>query len=145
MSELVDKSQKLIYSMTPTEVTEVQETFVELDLIKQLSKNPDTEINRLLKDKKKKAKGKVKKIYQMMRKGNNLMEGIDNHSTELVSAKSKKYPVIKDCPRYPSDDYVTHSFGPDMCNSPNNETKLCSESNCPYITEELMEEEKDQT
>ena len=89
-SIIQQKSSDLIYSLSIEQVNEVQSTFIDLELINLTSKQPKIEINRYLRNKKRNSKGKVKKVYIMMLSGDNLLEGIESHSKDIISHKQKR-------------------------------------------------------
>jgi len=58
-------------------------------------------------------------------------EAIDNYL-------SSRPPFYHTCLGYPSEDYILHSFGNELCSHIDNKSKLCEVKNCPLINLEKL-------
>jgi len=135
--------KELIYKLTPIQIKEFNDTFIELSLIDSTSKNSKQDVRRHLKHKRQNAKGKLRKLYVVMLNGKHLEDGLDIFSKDIAQSKivpstgTKSIPIIEDCKYFPSNDYVEHSFGNELCEHPDNKNKICQKSKCPVLLLEI--------
>lgn len=134
---MIENYNKLVYSLNKTQLKLLEDTFIELEFINSMSKDPKKNIRRELKHRRQNSKGKLRKIYVLMLNGDNLVEGINAYSDDIVSHKQNNLtpamPVVQNCIYFPSKDYIEHSFSNSLCEHEKNSNKACENSSCPLL------------